>query len=195
MPVSVTELIGVAAMVVLVTELMPQSVRLWRTKSVSGLSSVGTGIYFVTEMGWIAYGITSGLVIVLASALVVGFLSAVQLALVWPHRQSTDIWWMALWATALAAALAFGAIGSMLVIGLIVGLGPQAWAAWRAPVVHGVSVWRWVLTATSGGLWFTYGILLGAFPLIATGSVGMVCASLALSRSVADAMGRVRTSR
>ncbi len=191
---SVTEVVGLAAMLVLVSELMPQSVRLWRTRSVAGLSSIGTGIYFVTELGWIAYGITSGIVIVLISSLVVWALSTVQLVLVWPHRSSTDLWWMALWATALGAALVMGAIGAMLVIGLIIGLGPQAWAAWRAPVVHGVSVWRWVLTATSGSLWFTYGILLGAIPLITTGTVGMVCAALALSRTVGDAVGRMASS-
>ncbi len=182
-------------MVALVSELMPQSVRLLRTRSVSGLSSIGTGIYFVTELGWIAYGITSGIMVVLVSSLVVGVLSAVQLVLVWPHRSSTDLWWMLLWASALGAALVMGAIGSMLVIGLIIGLGPQAWAAWRAPVVHGVSIWRWVLTGASGVLWFTYGMLLGEIPLITTGTVGMVCASMALSRAVTDSLGRMAARR
>lgn len=182
-------------MVALVSELMPQSVRLLRTRSVSGLSSIGTGIYFVTELGWIAYGITSGIMVVLVSSLVVGVLSAVQLVLVWPHRSATDLWWMLLWASALGAALVMGAIGSMLVIGLIIGLGPQAWAAWRAPVVHGVSIWRWVLAGASGVLWFTYGILLGEIPLITTGTVGMVCASMALSRAVTDSLGRMAARR
>lgn len=192
---TITTLVGVAAMVALVSELMPQSVRLLRTRSVSGLSSIGTGIYFVTELGWIAYGITSGIMVVLVSSLVVGVLSAVQLVLVWPHRSSTDLWWMLLWASALGAALVMGAIGSMLVIGLIIGLGPQAWAAWRAPVVHGVSIWRWVLAGASGMLWFTYGILLGEIPLITTGTVGMVCASMALSRAVTDSLGRMAARR
>lgn len=192
---TITTLVGVAAMVALVSELMPQSVRLLRTRSVSGLSSIGTGIYFVTELGWIAYGITSGIMVVLVSSLVVGVLSAVQLVLVWPHRSATDLWWMLLWASALGAALVMGAIGSMLVIGLIIGLGPQAWAAWRAPVVHGVSIWRWVLAGASGVLWFTYGILLGEIPLITTGTVGMVCASMALSRAVTDSLGRMAARR
>lgn len=188
---SVTQWVGLGATVVFLMELVPQPVRLWRTRSVSGLSTIGTGIYFVTELGWMAYGITSGLAVVLLTALAATVFSGVQLALLWRHRGPTDLRWMLLWATALAAALVMNSIGVMLAIGLAVGLGPQAWAAWRAPVAHGVSLWRWVLSAVSGTLWFTYGALLGAYPLMATGAVAWVCAGLALSRFVADAVRRL----
>ena len=183
--------VGAAATVVFLLELVPQPLRLWRTRSVSGLSSIGTGIYLVTELGWVAYGLTTGLVAVLITAVAATVLSGVQFALLWRHRGPTDLWWMLLWASGLAASLVVGAIGAMLAIGLVVGLGPQAWAAWRAPVAHGVSVWRWVLSALSGTLWFAYGALVGAYPLMATGAVAWVCAGLALSRFVAEGVRRV----
>jgi MtN3 and saliva related transmembrane protein len=179
--------VGAAATVVFLLELVPQPVRLWRTRSVSGLSTIGTGIFFVTELGWLAYGITSGLVVVLITAVAAVVLSGIQLTLLWRHRAPTDLWWMLLWASGLAAALVMGAIGAMLAIGLLVGLGPQAWAAWRAPSAHGVSVWRWVLSAAAGTLWFSYGALMGAYPLMATGALGCGYAAIALSRFVAAA--------
>lgn len=184
--------VGWCATVVFLCELVPQPVRLVRTRSVAGLSTVGTGVYFVTELGWVAYGLTEGLVVVIVTAVVAVGLSGVQFAMLWRHRARRDLWWMLGWAVALSLSLALGVIGAMLVVGLAVGLGPQAWAAWRAPVATGVSVWRWVLSATSGSLWLTYGVLVGSLPLVATGAVAIVCASLALSRFAAAAVGRVR---
>lgn len=188
----VAAVVGVCATVVFLCELVPQPIRLLRTRSVSGLSALGTGVYFVTELGWVAYGLTEGLVVVIITAVVAVVLSGLQLAMLWRHRSPRDVWWMLGWAVALSVSLAAGMIGAMLVVGLAVGLGPQAWAAWRAPVAHGVSVWRWVLSATSGALWLTYGVLVGSPPLVATGAVAIVCASLALSRFVAVAVGRPR---
>jgi uncharacterized protein with PQ loop repeat len=190
--VTVAEVVGLAATAVFLCELIPQPLRILRTRSLSGLSPIGTGIYFVTELGWVSYGITSGLVVVLLTALAATVLSGLQLALLWSRRRPNDLWWMLLWATGLAASLVMGAIGAMLVLGLVIGLGPQAWAAWRSSSVSGVSLWRWVLSGTSGMLWCTYGVLMGEFPLMATGSVGMVCASLALSRLVGEQMKRRR---
>jgi uncharacterized protein with PQ loop repeat len=190
--VTVAEVVGLAATAVFLCELIPQPLRILRTRSLSGLSPIGTGIYFVTELGWVSYGITSGLVVVLLTALAATVLSGLQLALLWSRRGPNDLWWMLLWATGLAASLVMGAIGAMLVLGLFIGLGPQAWAAWRSSSVSGVSLWRWVLSGTSGMLWCTYGVLMGEFPLMATGSVGMVCASLALSRLVGEQMKRRR---
>lgn len=189
---TVAEVVGLAATAVFLCELIPQPLRILRTRSLSGLSPIGTGIYFVTELGWVSYGITSGLVVVLLTALAATVLSGLQLALLWSRRGPNDLWWMLLWATGLAASLVMGAIGAMLVLGLVIGLGPQAWAAWRSSSVSGVSLWRWVLSGTSGMLWCTYGVLMGEFPLMATGSVGMVCASLALSRLVGEQMKRRR---
>ena len=183
-------IVGFAATTVFMAELIPQPVRLWRTRSVAGLSPIGTGIYFVTELGWVAYGLSTGLLYVLGTALAASLLSGLQLILLWHRRAPNDVWWMALWASGLVGGIVTGTIGIMLVVGLIIGLGPQAWAAWRSVEVHGVSVWRWVFSGTSGLLWCTYGVLVGEFPLIATGSVGMACASLALSRAAGDRLAR-----
>jgi len=189
---TVTVVVGWCATVAFLSELVPQPVRLLRTRSVAGLSPVGTGVYFVTELGWVAYGLTEGLVVVIVTAVVAVGLSGAQFAMLWRHRAPRDLWWMVGWGTALALSLAFGVIGALLVVGLAVGLGPQAWAAWRAPVADGVSVWRWVLSATSGSLWLAYGVLVGSLPLMATGAVAIVCASLALSRFAAGALRRFR---
>jgi uncharacterized protein with PQ loop repeat len=183
--VSPTDLVGLAATVAFLCELVPQPVRILRTRSLAGLSVVGTGVYFVTEMAWVTYGITTGLWAVLVTAVAATVLSGIQLVLVWPKRETTDLWWMVIWGLSLALGVAFGVVGALLVLGVLVGLGPQAWAVWKAPVPHGVSILRWVLSGTSGSLWFTYGLLTGELPLVVSGVVGMSCATLALARFVA----------
>jgi uncharacterized protein with PQ loop repeat len=182
--VSLVNAVGLAATVAFLCELVPQPVRILRTRSLAGLSVVGTGVYFVTEVAWVTYGITTGLWAVLVTAVAATVLSGMQLVLVWPKREATDMWWMVLWAVSLSIGVALGVVGALLVLGVLVGLGPQAWAVWKAPVPHGVSILRWVLSGTSGSLWFSFGLLTGELPLVVSGLVGMSCAVLALSRFV-----------
>jgi uncharacterized protein with PQ loop repeat len=182
--VSPTDIVGLAATVAFLCELVPQPVRILRTRSLLGLSVVGTGVYFVTELAWVTYGLSTGLWAVLITAVAASVLSGAQLVLVWPKRVARDLWWMAIWGLALVVGIIMGVVGALLVVGVLVGLGPQAWAVWRAPVPHGVSVLRWVLSGNSGSLWFTYGLLTGELPLVVSGVVGMSCATLALARFV-----------
>jgi uncharacterized protein with PQ loop repeat len=182
--VTLVNAVGLAATVAFLCELVPQPVRILRTRSLAGLSVVGTGVYFVTEAAWVTYGITTGLWAVLVTSVAATVLSGLQLVLVWSKREPTDVWWMAIWGASLALGVVFGVVGALLVLGVLVGLGPQAWAVWKAPVPHGVSVLRWALSGTSGSLWFSFGLLTGELPLVVSGLVGMSCAVLALSRFV-----------
>jgi uncharacterized protein with PQ loop repeat len=163
--------VAVVASALLLAEFLPQPVRLWRTRSVSGISVIGSGITFVTELGWLGYGITTGLWVVTALAAITGVLSGIQLALVWHRRTPTEAGILILWAVAIAVALPLGVVGVVLVLGLVAGVGPQAWTAWRSPDAHGVSVWRWGFTMASGAAWATYGILVSAPTIIVTGAL------------------------
>jgi MtN3 and saliva related transmembrane protein len=180
--VNLVNAVGLAATVAFLCELVPQPLRIIRTRSLAGLSVVGTGVYFVTEAAWVTFGLTTGLWAVLVTSVAATVLSGVQLVLVWPKREATDLWWMAIWGASLVLGIVFGVVGALLVLGVLVGLGPQAWAVWKAPVPHGVSALRWALSATSGSLWFTFGLLTGELPLVVSGLVGMGCGALALSR-------------
>jgi uncharacterized protein with PQ loop repeat len=183
---TLASIVGVAAAVVLLIEFLPQPLRILRTRSVSGVSTVGSGIAFVSEVGWLTFGIIENVNLVVATAVVTAVFTFVQLALVWSHRTATDALWIGLWAAVLVLAVLVGSLGPVLVVAVLVSFGPQVWTVWRSPSVRGVSAVRWMLGGVSGVLWGTYGLLVNQLTLVASGLVALVCAIAVLVRVVAD---------
>lgn len=184
-----TSIIGIAAGVILLVEFVPQPFRILRTRSISGISTVGSGIAFGSEIGWLVFGIVEGITVVVVTAVVTAVLTLTQFVLVWPHRRPTDVWWVGLWASVLVVAVALGSLGSVLVISVVVSLGPQVWTAWLSPNVDGISPARWLLGGVSGLLWGTYGILIGQLTLVGSGGVALFCAAAVLARLGAGHLG------
>lgn len=184
-----TSAIGIAAGVILLVEFVPQPFRILRTRSISGISTVGSGIAFGSEIGWLVFGLVEGIPVVAITAVVTGVLTLTQFVLVLPNRRPTDVWWVGLWASVLVVAVAVGSLGSVLVISVIVSLGPQVWTAWLSPSVAGISPTRWLLGGGSGLLWGTYGILIGQLTLVGSGGVALCCAAAVLARLAAGHLG------
>ena len=179
---SIESIVGLAACVVFVAELAPQPLRIWRTRSLEGISATGSGITLATEVGWFIYGVTGGFTVVTITALLAGSLKFWQFALTRPHWSARNLRLVAAWTLAVALGAATDTLGLVLVGGLLLGLGPQAVAVIRSPSIAGVSPWRWWLALCSGSLWVAYGLLSGAWAVAATGAMGVGLALLALQR-------------
>ena len=179
---SLVTIVGLAACAAFIAELAPQPLRIWRTRSLDGISATGSGIAFATEVGWLTYGITGGFVVVTFTAVLAGALKLWQFALTRPHWNARNLRLVLAWALAVALGALTDTLGLVLVGGLLLGLGPQALAVVRSPSIAGVSAWRWWLALCSGSLWVAYGLLSGAYAVAATGAAGIALALLALQR-------------
>lgn len=179
---SIVSLIGLAACIAFVAELAPQPTRIWRTRSLDGISATGSGIALATEAGWLVYGLTGGFAVVTFTAVLAGSLKLWQFALTRPHWTARNLQLVAAWSLAVVGGALTGTLALVLVGGLLLGLGPQALAVVRSRSIAGVSAWRWWLALCSGSLWIAYGLLSGAWAVAATGSAGVLLAALALQR-------------
>lgn len=175
-------LVGLAACALFVAELAPQPLRIWRTRSLDGISATGSGITLATEAGWLIYGIAGGYGVVVVTAVLAGALKLWQFALTRPHWTERNLRLVVAWSLVVVGGALSGTLGVVLVGGLLFGLGPQAIAVVRAASISGVSVWRWWLALGSGSAWAAYGLLSGALAVAATGAAGMAFALLTLHR-------------
>jgi len=184
--VSLVSLVGLCACALFVAELAPQPLRIWRTRSLDGISATGSGITLVTEVGWLIYGVGGGYAVVTLTAVLAGSLKLAQFALTHPHWTERNLRLVVAWSLLVVAGSLTDTLGFVLVGGLLLGLGPQALAVVRSPSIVGVSVWRWWLALCSGSAWMAYGALSGALAVAATGGAGMGFALLALRRIGVD---------
>jgi uncharacterized protein with PQ loop repeat len=160
---------------------LPQLIRIWRTKAVTGVS-VLTWLLSASCAGlWCVYGailpifpqIPGNAMLLLVSALIIASLVKEGLSLLWPLLT-------------LLACLAFGGVALWLdgVSGIgwlafavsIARSAPQLWVALRAPSVSGVSRDAWILTAGASGSWLVYGVLDQDFPVVGSGGGGLMIA-------------------
>ena len=179
---SLVPLVGLLACALFVAELAPQPLRIWRTRSLDGISATGSGITLITEVGWLIYGIGGGYTVVTLTAVLAGSLKLWQFALTRPYWTERNLRLVVAWFLLVVAGALTGTLGFVLVGGLLLGLGPQALAVVRSPSIAGVSIWRWWLALCSGSAWVAYGLLSGALAVAATGSAGVAFALLALRR-------------
>lgn len=183
---SLVPAVGLLACALFVAELAPQPWRIWRTRSLDGISATGSGITLVTEFGWLIYGIAGGYTVVTLTAVLAGSLKLWQFTLTHPHWTERNLRLVVAWLLLVVVGALTGTLGFVLVGGLLLGLGPQAVAVRRSASIAGVSVWRWWLALGSGSAWVAYGLLSGALAVAATGAAGVVFALLALQRIHAE---------
>jgi len=61
---------------------------------------------------------------------------------------------------------------------------PQAWKVIRTRETEGISVWMYAITVTGFALWTAYGVLLGAWPLVATNSICALLSGFILTMKI-----------
>lgn len=53
---------------------------------------------------------------------------------------------------------------------------PQAWLTWKSRKAEGVSLGMYAIFTTGVGAWLAYGLLLGAWPIVAANTITLVLA-------------------
>lgn len=75
------------------------------------------------------------------------------------------------WVNAVGAGAAFGSMASFT---------PQIVKIWREKDASSVSLRMWLLTVTGFGLWTTYGLLSGSWPVVASNAVCLALSGVVL---------------
>jgi MtN3 and saliva related transmembrane protein len=61
---------------------------------------------------------------------------------------------------------------------------PQAWLTWRTRDVRGISLGMYSVFTVGVALWLLYGLLMGAWPIVAANGVTLALASVILGMKV-----------
>lgn len=175
-------LTGVAVILAL-TQPVPQVVRLVRSGSIAGVSGPTSWLGLAINAGWLAYGVGRDLlpVAVLSSAYVAGYLVIGVLLLRGGNRRGPGI------ATAASGALAlltvvggWALLGTVLALTVGVQFLPQVREAWTAGDLSGLAPGTYVVCLLDGLVWGTYGVVALDGPLMLYGAVMTAVAVLVL---------------
>ena len=179
--------VGVVATGVTFVQILPQIVRLIRTRQTAGVSPAWAAVGLTINLGWLAYVVDGGFWVTIPS-IVIAVLSF-GLAFVLLYRNGADVRGGLLMSLAVAvASVAVQRAAGWTVLGTVLGLsnglylGPSVIAAWRSHTPVGVSPATWWLTVLEGLKWGLYGVLVAAIPIMVYGSTAILLAALVLLR-------------
>lgn len=185
----------VAATIGTVTFLVPQTVKLIRTRDTEGVSATWPAMGFVVNLGWFIYMIAQQLWAATLAPLVT-FLS--YLVVLWALRRAgrslrLGAWRAGLWGALLALVGVLGGwdpLGVALGVSIGVQLSPSVWSAYRSPDPSGVSPLTWWIGFAEALLWGYYGLFNRDAGIVTFGIVATIAAVLMLIRYYAT-RGRV----
>ena len=177
----------IAATIGTVTFLVPQIVKLIRTKDSTGVSTTWPALGFVTNVGWFVYVISQSL----WAAMVAPFVTFLSYGVtLWAlARTGRDLrasavrglGWAALLGTT-AAVLGWAALGVVLGLSYGVMLAPSVWTAYRTEDPSGISPGTWWIGTVEAVLWGYYGVFHADAGIITFGIVGVLGSALMLIR-------------
>lgn len=75
-------------------------------------------------------------------------------------------------------------VGSLAAVMTTVAFIPQAWMTWKTRRADGVSLAAYSLFTAGVGMWFLYGLMLGAWPVIISNFLTLVLALFILGMKV-----------
>ena len=177
------QVVTVIAVVLALTQPVPQIVRVLRTRSVAGVSGPTTWLGLAINVAWVAYGVGRGLVpvAVLSGAYVAGYVAVGVLLLRNGNRKGVG--------TALAAAaglVALTSVGGWVALGTVLALSvavqflPQVIEAWTSDDLTGLAPGTYVVSGLDGIVWGGFGLLVADGPLVLYGVVMCSVAVLVL---------------
>ena len=186
----VVEVLSAAVATVLSGVMMlPQVVRLVRTRISAGVSATWLSFGVVLNSGWVAYCIEMRLWLVVPLQVSVVSHQAVALGVLLPldrgQQRSTLIraGLLALACTGVFAAGGWTVLGVGLVTsyGILV-LGPAAIRAWRSSDLSGISPATWKLSAAESTAWGVFGWAVADGPILIYAATGILASVLVLIR-------------
>ena len=177
----------VAATIGTMTFLVPQIIKLIRTRDSSGVSSTWPALGFVINVGWFFYMIHNEHWVAVFATLVTFISYAVIL---WALSRSgrilsasyvRGILWTAL---LIAVALIYGwaALGVVLGLSYAVQLAPSVWTAYRTSDPSGVSAVTWWIGSAEAILWGIFGMFHADRGIVTFAIVGLIGSILMLIR-------------
>jgi uncharacterized protein with PQ loop repeat len=177
----------VVATVLAGISLIPQIVKLIRTRDPSGVSPTWAAIGFVTNVAWCAYLIHEGLwPASISTFLIVAFYGVVMWALGRAGRRlGSSLWRGAVWMAVLVwVTIEHG----WFVMGVILGasqflqVAPAIWTAYRTRRPSGIAPGTWWIAGVEGILWGYYGWFHADIPIMIFSVTYFASAVLMLAR-------------
>ncbi len=177
--------------------IVPQAIRLHRTRVADGVSATWVGLSLAMNLWWLGYGLQGrlwGLVPVSIGALVVYGIVAIQvLSVIGPRARFPMVAGALGPSLVLLAAYAMAGWSTVgLTLGLAYGLqfAPAAVSATRAANTSGVSPTTWIMALTEAVIWVVYGLSVADQALIIGGAGGSLVASVIVIRLAVCRAGR-----
>jgi uncharacterized protein with PQ loop repeat len=157
---------GAVATVLAVVFIWPQVIRVYVKRSVEGVAAQSQLIGLSGTLMWLTYGvITDRLPMVLSNLNIELAILALMVMLV--RKRALPIWQpVVVFVATLMFCVVAAQISSTIigVTGVLIGtpaIFPQVWRALRTEHLLGVSVTSYMLLASMGTGWFTYGLTIG----------------------------------
>jgi uncharacterized protein with PQ loop repeat len=153
------EVIGYVASAVFLCRLLPQPVRLARTGVPDGVSPLAAMNGAIGDFGWVAYGLTAGLVPVWGVSVLALIPGLWTVALLRREASRQDLVGAGLWVGFIVAAGMTGRLGLVLGGTVLVSLAPQLWRVLRSDDLGGIAPATWWIAIGDAALWGLYGVL------------------------------------
>jgi uncharacterized protein with PQ loop repeat len=177
----------VAATIGTVTFLLPQIIKLIRTRDSAGVSTTWAVLGFVTNVGWFTYMINQEL----WAGLIAPFATFISYAItIWAlNRTGRDlrrgallglVWTMVL--VGFAWALGWSALGVVLGLSYGVMLMPSVWTASKTIDPSGISPGTWWIGLAEAILWGYYGWFHADAGIVTFFVIGVIGSTLILDR-------------
>lgn len=179
------EILGWLGSALFLARLVPQPVRLWRTGLTHGVSAHAVSNATVSDVGWLLYGVSVGLVPVWVCTALAIPLDIWTAFLLRRHLTVRTLTMAAGWGVIMSAAwLVAGGAGLGVVLGgsVLVNNAPQVWAAVRGDRLDGIASATWFIGIADAGLWGSYGVVVRDPALMAYGAILMTSSLVILTR-------------
>lgn len=177
------DVLTVAAVVLALTQPVPQVVRVLRQRTIAGVSASTNWIGCAVNGAWIAYGVSQGLLplVLLSGVYALGYVVVGVLLLSHGNRSGlAHGTTAALVAASIVVVAGWTVLGTVLALAVGVQFLPQVAEAWRSADLSGLAPGTYVVGAVDGLVWGGYGAVVGDLPLVLYGLVMGAVAALVL---------------
>jgi uncharacterized protein with PQ loop repeat len=185
-----TQLLGLWCTALSVAFVWPQVARVFRQRTVDGISPKGTLHGAVASALWMMYGFARGdVAITTANAAVVVAMSLIasqQIRFGTLSKRTAGLTALLVVVVGGAGlAISANAVGWLAIIAGATSVLPQTFHVLHAPSLHGVSVPMYALLCVTTISWATYGVLVGDPLVVVTNLLVLPCAAVVTARAYA----------
>lgn len=182
---SIIDVLPMVATAAAIPQLLPQLLRLVRSRVPDGVSPAWASLTAVSNLGWLAYFATTGLWTAMVPTAASSLLAAAIVAALAAAgaRIASSVALGTAWLAVLAGALLFTTatgLGAVLTVAFLLQVTPSLRSAWRTARPVGVSRTTWYLIGVEVVCWGSVGVLDTRPPLIALGATGSVAVAAML---------------